>query len=755
MRQHIVRIALGLVVVLVFVVHAAKIGNFQIGIVNQLDNIIYDARLKLTMPGTVDDHIVILDIDERSLDSQALGHWPWSRDKIVALLRKLFDKYGVAIIGFDVVFAEPDQSSGLPVLEKLAKSKLKDVPKFQAALNELRPELDYDALFAKFLRGRPVVLGYYFNSEKNAVESGALPPPVLPAGTFAGRKINFFSWNGYGANLPEFQANAAVAGHFNPRVDDDGVSRRVFMLMEYKGNYYEALSLAVVRLYLGLHDAIRNNSTTVTLPKVAPGFAPERFVSKGYSGLEWLDVGPLRIPVDDEVATYVPYRGPKGSFPYVSLADVWSDKVPVEKLKGKIALIGASAPGLLDLRSTPVGTVFPGVEIHANLIAGMLEQKLKQKPPYILGAEVLLLIIGGVVLSILVPLLSPLRASLVSLLALVLITGLNLAVWSWASIVLPLAASLLMTVALFALNMSYGYFVESRSKRQFTELFGQYVPPELVDKMAEDPEKYSMEGKREDLTVLFSDVRGFTTISESLDPHDLSAYINEYLTTMSLVIRNNRGTLDKYIGDAIMAFWGAPVADPGHHRNGVITAMQMQQKALALNEEFRERGWPPFRIGIGLNSGVMSVGDMGSKVRKAYTVMGDPVNLGSRLEGITKQYGVGILVGESTKKAVSDVVFREVDRVRVKGKDEPVAIFEPVGMAGEVSKPVLDELKLWHQMLKLYRTQQWDQAELQLLNLQRMNPDCELYGVFSEKIGYYRANPPGSAWDGVTKFETK
>jgi adenylate cyclase len=755
LKQHIVRIALGLAVVLVFVVHAAKIGNFQIGLVNQLDNIIYDTRLKLTMPGTVDDRIVILDIDEHSLDSQALGHWPWSRDKIVALLKKLFDKYGVSIIGFDVVFAEPDQSSGLPVLEKLARSKLKDVPRFQSALNELRPELDYDALFARFLRSRPVVLGYYFNSEENAVESGALPEPVLPAGTFAGRKIKFFSWKGYGGNLPELQANAADAGHFIPRVDDDGVSRRVLMLIEYKGNYYEALSLAVVRLYLGQQDAVRNNRTAVTLPKVVPGFAPERFVNKGYSGLEWLDVAGVRIPVDDEVATYVPYRGQRGSFPYVSLADVWSDKVPVEKLRGKIALIGTSAPGLLDLRSTPVDSVYPGVEIHANLIAGMLDGKLKQKPPYILGAEVLLLIVGGVVLSILVPLLSPLRASLVSLVALLLITGLNLAVWSWASIVLPLAASLLMTVALFALNMSYGYFVESRSKRQFTELFGQYVPPELVDKMAEDPEKYSMEGKREDLTVLFSDVRGFTTISESLDPQNLSAYINEYLTTMSLVIRDNRGTLDKYIGDAIMAFWGAPVADPGHHRNGVMTAMHMQRKALELNEEFRKRGWPEFKIGIGLNSGVMSVGDMGSKVRKAYTVMGDPVNLGSRLEGITKQYGVGILVGENTRKGVQDVVFREVDRVRVKGKDEPVAIFEPIGVDGEVDKAVLDELKLWNQVLKLYRAQDWEKAELQLLNLQRMNPGCELYRVFSEKITDYRANPPGPGWDGVTKFETK
>lgn len=725
---------------LVLLGHAAKL--YQIGIIARLDNIIYDYRLRLTMPGSVDDRIVILDIDEKSLDPRALGRWPWGRDKIVTLLQRLFDKYGVAVIGLDVVFAEPDESSGLPVLERLAKTRLKEIGPFQSALNDLRPQLDYDALFAKFLKGRPVVLGYYFSSEQNAVESGAIPEPVLPAGTFSGRRIPFTSWKGFGGNLPQFQANAANAGHFNPIVDDDGVVRRVPMLVEFKGQFYEAFSLAIARVLLNF-------------PKVVPGYPPERFITRDYTGLEWLEVGPIRVPVDENAAALVPYRGPQGSFPYISLADVWFDKVPVEKLKGKIALIGTTARGLFDLRSTPVENVYAGVEMHANLLAGMLDGKIKQKPPYVLGAEVILLLVGGIVLSILVPFLPPFRATLVSLAALLLITGLNLAVWTRADMVLPLAASLLMTVALFALNMSYGYFVESRSKRQFTELFGQYVPPELVDKMAEDPEQYNMEGKREDLTVLFCDVRGFTTISETLDPQSLSAYINEYLTAMSMVIRDNRGTLDKYIGDAIMAFWGAPVADSGHHRNGVITAMQMQQKALALNEEFRKRGWPEFRIGIGLNSGIMSVGDMGSKVRKAYTVMGDPVNLGSRLEGITKQYGVGILVGESTKKGVPDVVFREIDRVRVKGKDEPVAIFEPLGMDGQVEKAALDELRLWNQMLRLYRAQNWDQAELQVLNLQRMSPGCELYRIFGEKISGYRANPPGPDWDGVTKFETK
>jgi len=740
LRQHIIRISLGLLVVLVLLGHAAKF--YHVPLIEQLDNIIYDARLRFTMPGTVDDRVVILDIDEKSLAVPELGHWPWRRDRLAQLLDKLFDKYGVAIVGFDVVFAEADVSSGLPVMEGLAKKELAGVPQFASTLAQIRPQLDYDAIFARAIKGRPVVLGSIFLGDDNSQEAGAVPAAVLPAGTFAGKNIGFISWRGFTGNRPEFQAAAASGGYFNFVPDTDGVARRVPLLAEYKGHYYEALSLAMVRALLGF-------------PKVVPGYPADRFMSKSYTGMEWLEVGDLKIPVDDTVSAYVPYRGPQRSFPYISLADVYFDKVPLEKLKGKIALVGTSAPGLLDLRSTPVDTAYPGVETHANMIAGMLDRKLKQKPPYVLGAEVTLLLLFGLSLAIVVPFFSPLRATLISALALLALGAINIGVWSGASTILPLASGLIMIVALFTVNMAYGYFIESRSKRQFTELFGQYVPPELVDKMAENPEQYSMEGKKEHLTVLFSDVRGFTTISESLEPHELAQFINEYLTSMSLVIRNNRGTLDKYIGDAIMAFWGAPVADAEHARQGVISALMMQEELKNLQAEFKQRGWPDIKIGIGVNSGDMTVGDMGSKVRKAYTVMGDAVNLGSRLEGITKQYGVGILVGEETRKLVKDVVFREVDKVRVKGKDEPVSIYEPLGVEGAVDKKGLDELRVWNQVLRLYRAQDWDQAELQLMNLQRMNPGCHLYEIFLKKIGEYRAKPPEPAWDGVTNFETK
>ena len=739
---------------LVFVGHAATF--YKIGFITRLENIIYDYRLRLTMPGTVDDRVVILDIDERSLDPRALGRWPWSRDKIVGLLQKLFDKYGVVLIGFDVVFAEPDESSGLPVLERLAKTRLKDVGPFQSALKELRPELDYDAIFSNFLRGRPVVLGYYFNSNDDALESGALPEPVLPPGTFGNRKIRFAIWKGYGANLPEFQSGAANAGHFNPLVDDDGVSRRVPMLMEYKGGYYEAFSLAIVRLYLGMQDAVRNNKTALTLPKVLTGTAPEPFIKGSYTGLEWLEVGQLRIPVDDEVAALVPYRGPRGSFPYFSLADVWFDKVPVESLKGRIALIGTSAPSLVDLRSAPVDSVYPGVEIHANLVAGMLDGKLKHKPAYMLGAEVLLIALGGVVLTLLIPMLAPLWASAATVTGMALVTLLDVGVWSYAGLVLPLAASVLMTVTLYTVNMAYGYFVETRSKRQFTELFGQYVPPELVGIMAEDPEQYTMAPKSTDLTILFSDVRGFTSISEALSPEHLREYINEYLTDMSNIIRGKyRGTLDKYIGDAIMAFWNAPVEDKDHPRNGVLAALEMLRECGALNEKFTARGWPTLKIGIGVNSGNVRVGDMGSKERRAYTAMGDAVNVASRLEGRTKYYGVGILLGEATRTLVKDVVFKEIDKIKVKGKDEAITIYEPLGLEAEVEKKVLDELKLWHQTIRLYRSRQWDQVEVNLLNLHRMNPGCGLYELYAKEAAGKRRNPPPAEWDGVTVFDEK
>lgn len=743
LKKHLIQIVLGLLLGLVFLGHAGRF--YQIPLVSVLDAFIYDARLRLTMPGGVDDRVVILDIDEKSLAE--VGRWPWSRDRMAALVDQLFDRYKVAVLGFDVVFAEPDGSSGLKSLEAMAKKELRDDTGYQSALKALRPTLDYDRRFAESMAGRPVVLGYYFTNLDTALTSGRLPEPVLPPGTFKGRNLALTSWTGFGANLPEYQANAASAGHFVPLVDFDGISRRVPMLVEYQGAYYESLSLAMVRLLLGS-------------PKIQPGYAEEGAVSsRHYAGLEWLEMitprGTLRVPVDESAATLIPYRGAQGSFRYLSISDALNGRLPVDALKDKIVIVGTTTPGLMDLRATPVATTYPGVEIHANLIAGMLDGNIKLKPAYVLGAEVLMIALCGLVLALLLPLFSPLRATFLTAGVLVAVVALNLWLWVAGGLLLPLASTLLMILALYALSMSWGYFVESRSKRQFTELFGQYVPPELVDEMARDPERYSMEGKNQNLTVLFSDVRSFTTISEGLDPKELAQLMNEYLGAMTAVVRDHRGTLDKYIGDAIMAFWGAPVNDPEHARHAVQAALAMQRELRKLDAPFKARGWPMLHIGVGINTGTMTVGDMGSPVRKAYTVMGDAVNLASRLEGITKQYGVGIVVGEATRAELKDVVFRELDRVRVKGKDEPVGIFEPLGFAGEVDKETLEALKLWQQALRHYRAQEWDQADVQIYNLSRMAPDCYLYQLYAKRIAHCRQNPPGEGWDGVTTFETK
>jgi adenylate cyclase len=396
------------------------------------------------------------------------------------------------------------------------------------------------------------------------------------------------------------------------------------------------------------------------------------------------------------------------------------------------------------------------VEIHANLIAGMLDESIKQKPPYVVGAEIVLLFVTGVAMTLLLPLLTPVQQGIATLCVLAAAVGVNLWVYQQGDLVIPLAAGVMLILVLFTFSMAYGFFVEARGKRQITGLFGQYVPPELVDEMARNPEHFSMEPESREMTVLFSDVRGFTTISEGLDPKQLSSLMNEFLTPLTEVIYSHRGTIDKYMGDAIMAFWGAPLAAPDHARQGILAALQMHRKLAELQPLFRSRNWPEIRIGVGVNTGRMSVGNMGSRIRLAYTVMGDAVNLASRLEGITKEYGAAIVVGEATRSSTAhDFVFRELDRVRVKGKLEPVAIYEPLGVVGEVDKRTLDELKLFNQAVKLYRAQDWDMAELQLINLLKMSPQSRLYQLYLERVGHYREHAPGRDWDGAFTFEHK
>jgi adenylate cyclase len=743
--KHWSRIAVTLIPLVFALLHAC--GIVRIGVLQRLDDIIYDARLRATMPATLDERIVIVDLDEKSLAE--IGHWPWSRNHMATMVDELFDRQKVVLAGFDVVFAEPDDTSGLKRLKQLAQAELRDSPGFAEKINQLQATLDYDALFAKSLQNRPVVLGYYFTGEHDA-PIGALPPPVMTRDALRGRPIAFTTWRGYGGNIEPLAKAARGGGFFNPMVDGDGVVRAVPLLAEYKDRYYESLALAMFRILMGM-------------PSVEPGFPSDKLIARNYQGLESIKLRlgdkSLAIPVAEGVATLVPYRGPGGvhggSYRYISAADVVMKRLPPESLKGKIVLIGTTAPGLKDLRVTPVGEAYAGVETHANMISAFLDHKIPVKPDYSLGYDVVILVLAGLTLAFGLPLLSATRAVLLSGAVIGLIVGLNFWLYVGEGLVMPVAAALVMAVTAFALNMSYGYFVESRSKRDLANLFGTYVPPELVDEMVKDPDSYSMTATNKELTVMFCDMRGFTKMSEQMEPTKLQELLNAVFNRLTDIIRSNRGTIDKYMGDCVMAFWGAPVDIPNHAHLAAKTSMEMANAVRKINEEHRAKGIPEIGIGIGLNTGMMCVGDMGSEVRRAYTVIGDSVNLGSRLEGLSKAYGVDIVVSESTRRLATEFAWQELDKVRVKGKEQAVAIYWPVAPVERIEKNVTEELRTWAAFLKAYRAQDWDQCDVLMLNLQRMNAKKYLYELYSERVASMRLLPFDPSWDGATNFETK
>jgi len=732
-----IRIGAGVAIVLAFFCHEAEWLQFRF--VQQLELVAYDTRLRLFLPKTLDPRVVILDIDEKSLNAE--GRWPWSRNKLGLMVRQLFDRYHVKVVGFDVAFAEPDPSSGLATLEELARGERKDDAEFQAWLEKARATLDYDRIFADEIGKHPVVLGFFLGGKTD--RAGVLPQPTFMEQSLgkAGWEFRYHLSSGFSGNIALLQKQAAGAGHLYPALDLDGVTRRVPMFMKFGEGYYEAISLAMLRI------ALDNAPVKLQVEKPPP--------FSNIATVPWVEVGTIRIPLDDTMSALVPYRGASGAFRYVSATDVIRGTLPAEELRDKIIIVGTSAQGLLDLRATPVREDFPGVEVHANLIGGFLDQRIMHKPAETLAISVLTVLLLGLPMAILLPRLSPIVATAAIAGVLVLLTGVNLYFWRAEHLVLNLAAPLSMLVVLYLLNMAWGFFMETRSRRLMSSLFGTYVPKELVAQMSKNPEEYSMRGESREMTVLFSDVRDFTSISEGLTPEALVDMMNAYLTAMTQVIQESRGTIDKYIGDAIMAFWAAPLPDPAHALHGIEAALTMQKHIRGLDAEFARRGWPALNIGVGLNCGAMNVGDMGSKFRRAYTVMGDAVNLASRLEGLTKEYGVGILVSENIVKAAEGFVYREVDLVQVKGRAEGVAIYEPLGKVGEVDEALVDECYLFGQVLTHYRAQRFEEAETILAELASASPNTKLYKLYRERIFQFRYNPPGPDWNGVWVFKTK
>jgi adenylate cyclase len=746
LSRHGPRIAVTLLPLILAILHA--VGMVPMGVLQRLDDLAYDARLRATMPSTLDERVVIVDIDEKSLAE--IGRWPWGRHHMARLVNTLFDDQKIAVLGFDTVFAEADDSAGLSELRRLAQGALADQPDFVQRVEALAPELDHDDQFAKALDGRPVVLGYYFTSDREGRVSGVLPAPAIAADTLGGRRIPATQWDGFGANIPALANAAPRAGFFNSLTDRDGVVRALPLLAEYQGQYYESLALAMFRVLLGE-------------PQVSPGFPQQRYLPSDYQALDSLRLqkgaSVLSIAVDERVAALVPFRGRGGphggSFRYVSAADLLAGRVPPGDLANKIVLVGTTAPGLLDLRATPVGEAYPGVETHANLITGLLDGDWLTRPDYALGYELLTLVAAGLILALGLPLLSATRAVLLSVAVVAGVIALNTWLFVGHGLVLPLASTLVMSAFAFALNMSYGYLVESRAKRDLAHLFGTYVPPALVDEMVKDPASYSMQAQMRELTVMFCDMRGFTHLSETMNPVELQGLLNTVFNQLTNVIRVRRGTIDKYMGDCVMAFWGAPVAMSDHAALAVQAALDMSSTLRTINAERLAQGLAPIGVGVGLNTGDMCVGDMGSDLRRSYTVIGDAVNLGSRLEGLSRLYGVDVVASEFTRAQAPDFIWQPLDQVRVKGRAQAVHIYAPVCQKDQLTPALAQELALWDRALDAWRAQAWAVCEQLLVELQRMSEEKVLYRLYAERVVSMNALPPDSGWEGIAVFETK
>ncbi len=631
------RLVLGLGLVAIAV--ACELGHLSLPLVGTLDRYLYDARLRL-QPPRPNSRVVIVDVDERSLAEQ--GRWPWSRETVARLVQTVARDGGARAVGFDMVFAEPQATQ--------------------------------DAALMRALDGAPVALGYYFSGELGAVSTGQLPRPVWPASALAERRLAVPGWNGYGANAAPLQRAARSGGFFNAVVDRDGVVRSLPLLAEYRGQVYESLAVATLRIYFG--------------------DAPLTLHAEGLHA-ESLGFGPAgeraRIPVSEGATALVPFQGRGGQastrFRYVSATDVLEGRIEPRLFRDRIVLIGTSAPGMADERATPVSEAFPGVEIHASLIAGALEGTIRTRPveaPVISAAAIATVGVAAAVAMSGAGLLGIAAATLLGLSALFAWNAIAYAHLGW---VVPLAAGVLALLALAASNLMAGYATEGRSRRAVIGLFGQYVAPQLVERMASDPDNYPLESQNKELTILFADIRGFTRMAESMDPQQLRDYLNRFLTAMTEVIHAYDGTVDKYIGDAVMAFWGAPVDDPRHADHAVAAAIAMQRQVERLNREFEALGWPRLSVGIGINTGVVRVGDMGSKLRRAYTVIGDAVNLAARLEALSKTYGLPILIGDATRRAVRGIALQFVAQTEVEGRAESVAIWQPVPLDPDAYAP--------------------------------------------------------------------
>ena len=678
---------------------------------------------------------MIVDIDENSLS--AFGQWPWPRTILADLLTRLYE-WQAAAIAFDVIFPEPDRSS----LNEAVKH-------FRNLDEDTRGRLLHlpsnDEVFAQAIGRGNVVLG---QAGINAIHPRSLEKPPETAFATVGPDPSpyLIAFPYILRNLPKLEQAAVGHGLISIRTERDGMVRRVPIVMQAEDKIVPALTLDLLRVATG--------SSTI-------------MIRTDESGIQSVAVPGLELPTDRNGRIWV-YFGPHDKARFVSAKDVVEGNVAPERFAGKLVLVGTSAIGLLDVKTTPVLSAMPGVEVHAQLLEAALTNSLLVAPSYAIVVEMIGALIGGGVLALLAPAASVLMLFASAALAAAAFVAASWILFSRYQMLFDATFPLIATLSVYMSMVLMGYFREQLDRRRIRSAFAQYLSPTLVEQLANSPQRLVLGGEERVITVLFSDVRGFTTIAETYkdNPHGLTTLMNRFLTPLTNAIMARNGTIDKYMGDAVMAFWNAPLDDPAHESDACHAALDMLERVDALNQE-REREastsgtrFVPIKIGIGINTGRCTVGNMGSDLRFQYTVMGDSVNLASRLEGQTKAYGLPILIGSRTAAAVAEqFALLEINSIRVKGKTEAEVIYAIVGRADVAASPEFRSLQDHWAMLRVcYRKQDWTGA-LKMIDLCRC--ECERLGLvglidaYADRIRRLEQRSPTPEWDGVFTAETK
>jgi adenylate cyclase len=714
-----------------------------------------------------DPRIVVVDIDQKA--QEVLGRWPFPRSNFAKMLDAVRED-GARVVAFDITFSKPDETVQLARelrsrIEELRKRGLPVPPRVMEEFVRMERESDYDQQFADAIkRFGKVVLGNFFlysEADLKGVGGDALDryaniiadftyPQVRAAQSARGKEsyVNLvriygdlgFVPQGAQANLELFSEalleSGGTTGYFNVTPDPDNVVRHAILALPYgrsgkpeDADLYASMDVQAVRLYLGLPEQ-------------------QTVLNFGEAGIESLEFGPeLSVKPDNVGRTLINYQGSVRTYRYYSIADVVQRKFEPGSFRDKIVLVGASATGIGDLRSTPFGPLnYPGVEIHANVIDNILNGGFLVRGAQQVQTDFLLIALLGIPLGICLVLVPP-RWMAYALLLLVPLVGFVYAMFLkgwWLNIIMP-TATLLANTGSVAL---YRVLVEEKEKRKVHGAFRQYLSPEVIRRLLENPDL--VQPRKVEISVMFSDIRGFTSISEALDAQELAEFLNLYLTDMTKIVFRNRGTLDKYIGDAVMAFWGAPYEEPGHAEGACQAALDMMNRMTELQKEWEEQGRPRLEIGLGINSGVAAVGNMGSILRYGYTAMGDAVNLASRLEGLNKEYGTHIIVSESTFREVQNpaLIFRELDLIRVKGKLQPVIIYELLWSSDGADS--LGELaQAFTQGRALYQSRQWAKGQAAFEEILKRWPEDGPSRTYWKRCQEYQFDEPQPNWDGV------